>query len=211
MPGDLLAKIKKKILERNKEALKILGDRLERAPTREESESLTAALHNELSEERKNHLEQLVALREELKKKHMQVLVEDLCRPDIHSINVEALESSHLKRLIDETEDPISCLREELSSDDNQQQAPIHREIGFKPIRKGERQDQKDREAVQAWARERLEQTQDALPTLVDIAQIAKEELDAAKNYDLRTLQDWIRPVHPQYTPGKPGRKKKSK
>jgi hypothetical protein len=76
---------------------------------------------------------------------------------------------------------------------------------------KSKRQDQKDREAVEAWAWEyfqQFKQAPDTVPTLIDVVKIAQEELEAARSYDERTLQDWIRPFHPQYTPGKPGRKK---
>jgi len=76
------------------------------------------------------------------------------------------------------------------------------------------RQDQKDREAVEAWAREyflQFQKTQEAIPKLARIVELAQERADAAKSYSPRCIQDWIRPLHPRYTPGKPGHKKTKK
>jgi hypothetical protein len=104
-----------------------------------------------------------------------------------------------------------------LSSSMPEHTMPERERIGFKSglsTDKKKRQDQRDREAVEAWAREYFQpfqQTPDAAPKLIDVVRIAQAQLEAAKGWDERTLLDWIRTFHPRYTARKPGRKKGSK
>ncbi len=78
--------------------------------------------------------------------------------------------------------------------------------ISNKPEPK-KRQDAKDHEAVLDFVRQKIEETPNTLPTVIELARLAKKE-ESGRSYGLTTLKRWIGPVHPQYTPGKPGRKK---
>lgn len=81
--------------------------------------------------------------------------------------------------------------------------------ISPKPVKgksKYRRQDQKDMKAVQSWALLEIEKSAKT-PTLIDLAHKAAQA-PPGNNYSIRTLQDWMRLVHPDFTPGQPGRKK---
>jgi hypothetical protein len=45
---------------------------------------------------------------------------------------------------------------------------------------------------------------------VTELAGLAQQEPSGKSYGGLRTLINWIRPVHPLYTPNKPGRKKKN-
>jgi hypothetical protein len=65
---------------------------------------------------------------------------------------------------------------------------------------------QKDKLAVREKALNLLADSPDM--TLIELATVAHQETRFGC-YGTRTIEGWIRPVHPQYTPGKPGRKPK--
>jgi hypothetical protein len=71
---------------------------------------------------------------------------------------------------------------------------------------KKQRPNQIDKPAVQDFALKLLEGSPDM--TLIKLATVAHQETRFGC-YGIRTIEGWIRPVHPQYKQGKPGRKPK--
>jgi hypothetical protein len=84
--------------------------------------------------------------------------------------------------------------------------------VGLKPeflgdhqqqIEKTERPSTKDKKTLQAWVKSLGENP----PGQSELAREAKKK-SPWKTYTEKTLIKWIKPVHPDHTPGKPGRKK---
>jgi hypothetical protein len=66
---------------------------------------------------------------------------------------------------------------------------------------------QTDKQVVQKQAGELIKGTKN-IPGLSELTNIICQQ-DPGKNYTYRTIEKWIRSLHPDYTLGKPGRKPK--
>jgi len=79
---------------------------------------------------------------------------------------------------------------------------------GVSSRQKKQRQSTRDKAALQTWARSTYENG--AWPPPKEIAEIARRNPQWSMYSERQIVERWLRPIHPNYTKGKPGRKRKT-